>query len=729
MKKRNVGLMSFFLVCAVLIAVLSGGLVFRACGNEIPFTGAALEYYESLTDAGFPKSYAIPLTNLHLLHPEWNFVPIGIGDGWQTVIEKETKNPSVNVIHKSYPEYRHPSNDTLYDSGYYQASVGAVCYFMDPRNFLNEEDIFQFYDFSGSGHGEKQALDTIFAGTFMEASVLENGSCYAEYLVEVGEEIGIDPVYLAVKLRQEQGERGTSPIISGTCGSLLWQFYRDQTQTTDAGKPISPPADGHDEAELRSYDGYYNPFNISATGNGIFSIYLNAMKYAVKGTPEMADEWGGSPSWNTRWKALWGGAYFIQNKYISVGQSSVYLQKFNVASTDPKALYSHQYMTNVAGALSEGRTLYRSFVETEAIDSPCTFRIPVYSGMPEQPSADPANGNCKNLAPSVKRFSYQVSLTEPFTKDSDEEEITRALAFHNGDTLTVQGTLTHSYGDVRSLEYRWDNDGWTALSDSGEMDLSLPIHFSDYGEHILIIRGESAYDAASDDRKDNRYVLAVVFSVTVIPPPTVHLSFHVGNTVTDRAYYEGSEVTLPVWESATFVGWAASNGCLLPSGGSLLIENDVTCTAVFLDRFLLLDGAALSTGTDPKLRFYAAVPESLWNALAALPDGSVTVSANLYRNGMTLPSCKAEERTVSAADGTLWHRFSIDSPAIAGDDYRSLFQADFSIRVSYSDGTQKTFYASGQPFARTASDVARAALNDPAGAFSEAEKARLRAIA
>jgi len=257
MKKKTHRIISISLACVLLIS-LSMVLIFSVKGNSSPFTGEAAEYFEELVNQGFPEDYAISLTKLHLLHPKWTFVPLNVTDTnsgytWDHVIKKETDTPTINLVSSQniYSEYWHATNRNLYDAGYYQPSRKAVEYVMDPRNFLNESDIFQFYDLSDGVIASEDAVDAVLAGSFMENAILQNGKTYTEYLIEIGEEIGIDAVYLAVKLRQEQGINGNSPIISGACGSKLWEFYRDQKQMTDDGDPIIPPTSGKSQNEFQ----------------------------------------------------------------------------------------------------------------------------------------------------------------------------------------------------------------------------------------------------------------------------------------------------------------------------------------------------------------------------------------------------------------------------------------------------------------------------------------------
>ncbi|MBR5119352.1 MAG: hypothetical protein IKV02_00005, partial [Clostridia bacterium] len=220
------------------------------------FEGDAEVYYQELLNVGFPEDYARSLTELHLLHPNWSFTPLLITEGnplysWDYIIEQETKDPSLNLIssNENYLAYRHLFNLETYDSGYYQASQAAVEYFMDPRNFLNETDIFQFYNLSAVHNVGIEEVEAVLTNTFMENSSLENGKTFAEYFLEIGQELDVNPVYLAVKARQEQGVAGSSPVLSGECGTLLADYYANGTQTSESGNKVLAPSDGYTEEE------------------------------------------------------------------------------------------------------------------------------------------------------------------------------------------------------------------------------------------------------------------------------------------------------------------------------------------------------------------------------------------------------------------------------------------------------------------------------------------------
>lgn len=389
--KKFVSVISILL--SMLFVMSCGLMAVNAVESDSSESAEDAAYRKSLMDAGFPEDYARKLTKLHKQHPLWTFVPLdvtGLSNGkytWDYVIYMEAEeSPKRNLVANSeaYITMRDFSNFNLYDSGWWKASTAAVEYMMDPRNFLDEKQIFQFYDLSWSDTVTLAAVEAALSGTFMANAKLDDiysDMTYAEYFMKIGKELGASPVYLAAKVRNEQGVNGTSPLISGVCGDKLWYYYSNKITGSDGGKLINAPTSGHSEASLKAYNGYYNYFNIGASGTGYFSIYLGGMKEAQKGTESKAAEWGSDGAWNTRWKALYGGAYSATEKYIKDYQNTSYLQKFNVDARSSRNFWG-QYMQNLHGAHSAASTFYKSFKENSMLDLPYTFQIPVYKGMP-----------------------------------------------------------------------------------------------------------------------------------------------------------------------------------------------------------------------------------------------------------------------------------------------------------------------------------------------------------
>ena len=111
-------------------------------------------FEQKLTDEGFPESYKEALRELHYQHPNWEFKAYHTDLNWDTVIKEESL-PGKNTIPNSkslewlsfQPGAYNWSTDKfiVYDGSYWvTASQEAIEYYMDPRNFLDEQGIFQF---------------------------------------------------------------------------------------------------------------------------------------------------------------------------------------------------------------------------------------------------------------------------------------------------------------------------------------------------------------------------------------------------------------------------------------------------------------------------------------------------------------------------------------------------------------------------------------------------------
>ncbi|MBQ8310610.1 MAG: hypothetical protein IJX80_06335 [Clostridia bacterium] len=726
-------LIRFISVCLTLALLAS--ITFTVSGSTRYFSGDAENYYNSLLNAGFPEDYAISLTELHLLHPHWQFEPLLITEEastytWDYIIQKENhdaSNPENNLIFSSdtYKPYHHPFNKEIYDSAYYQVSDQGLEYFMDPRNFLNETDIFQFFDLSADESVTEEAVQAILIGTFMENAFLENGKPFAEYFVEIGNELGVNPIYLAVKARQEQGVGGTSPLISGKCGTVLADFYQNQTQETESGLQVLAPSEGYTADALTDLNGYYNFFNIGASGKGLFKIYHNAMTRAINGTSTMTDAWG-SPAWDTMWKSIYGGAYIIKNNYIDSYQNTIYLQKFNVDSRASSGNFWKQYMQNVSGAISEARTLYTAFASMGALDAECMFLIPVYGGMPTEASPDPANGDCSYVAKATEKYDYSVFLTSPLLVNTSNSAVYHTTDIYAGGVLKLDGTVDHSY-EVNAMEYRWDNGEWTAFSADGTVDLSLPVNFLAGSSHILSIRGVADYDHGQSAKKSNYHFLCAVLYVNVLAPPNIDVTLRNRGEQTVLTYPMGTLFPLPSYNEEHFYGWYGTDNTLHPAGSVTTVTEDITYEALYLGFEKQIGAALVFSDSDARLRFFSAIEKAAYDRLneIGLPlELYATVTAN-ERTVLTTPLLR---ETVTAF-GTEWIMLYTDTEAIDVKSAQTTYAVDFYAILSYTNGAELSLKANAEPFTRTAMEVANAALQDDETQYSDAIKEKLQQFA
>ena len=298
--------------------------------------------------AQFPANYQPALQALKEAHPNWTFVAQYTQLDWNTVIANEIINGR-SLVHKSLADY---CKEGAYDNGsWFYASEDILKYYMDPRNFLTEDTIFQFEQLTYNESCHTQAaIESFLSNTFMNSSQNAPGTSmtYATIFWAIGAEEGrkVSPFHLAARVLQEQGVNGGSQLISGT---------------------------------YPGYENYYNYFNVGATGTSDQEVIENGLRYAK------------DKNWNSAYYSILGGADVISANYIRKGQDTLYLQKFNVAPDSHYAPYTHQYMQNISAPTSEGKSMKRLYASANALDSTFVFKIPVYNNMPDSACAMPTS--------------------------------------------------------------------------------------------------------------------------------------------------------------------------------------------------------------------------------------------------------------------------------------------------------------------------------------------------
>lgn len=757
---KPAGCFTALIMAFILITMsVAGTLVVVAVDEAAAVTSsgsvaaAGDDYRAYLRGLGFPESYIEGLYELHLLHPSWSFEPLLVTElnskyTWSYCIKMETTdNPKRSLISRgdAFKAYRHPTNTTLYDTGWYQASTAAVEYFMDPRNFLNEKDIFQFEDLSFNETCTLSRVETALAGTFMEGAVLENGKTYAEYFYEVGQELGISPIHLASRARMEQGKTGGSSQISGLGGDKLWYYYSNGIQT-EGGGIVNAPSSGHSEAELKGYNGLYNFFNIDAAGTGRFAVLLGSMKAARTGTASMAAKWGGSPSWDTRWKSIYGGAYKLAGSYIANYQNTLYLQKWNVDTRSKTAKGSSrnfwgQYMQNIGGALSEARNSYVSLAADGSLDFAFNFVIPVYSGMPAS-CPDPAGGGCELYAVSNTKYHSQNQLSMYTDSPTAEDTYVRSATIRAtvGDTLTLGGSSLHSCLP-EAFEYSVDGGEWVAMEGTHDASWNItdsrfvgcnaeavPTRFSaalatgtlSPGAHTVAVRGRAGFEAEDLTTNSCRYYLIAEVRLSLAERGAV-VTIKGTDGERSESVTPGSSYQLPQAPAAApdcdapgmknyFVGWVVSVGTtepaggteqLMPAGASLIVARDLTVEPLYVCLGMRY-GASAKLDATSALRFNGIVGFDGYERLRELTAGRVScglIICPVPASGLTsLEPAELSRRSISykqtvtvgwrqTAGRGGYYAFSGDTDAIGTDGYALMYAATCYVKVTYADST------------------------------------------
>ncbi len=380
----------------------------------------------------FPASYQSALRALKDQHPTWTFVPMKTGLDWNTVIANEIGGGK-SLVYKSFPEY---TKEGAYDDGsWYYASKEILEYYMDPRNALVEDRIFQFEQltYNASYHTE-EALENFLKNTFMKGDKNAPGTSmtYAHIIWAIGaEEIRkVSPFHLASRIYQEQGQ-GTSALISGT---------------------------------YPGYEGYYNYFNVGATGTTTEQVIVSGLTYAKNA----------NPPWRDAYFSILGGADVISSNYIRKGQDTLYLQKYNVNPKGHYALYTHQYMQNISAPTSEAKTIRNLYRDAGALDSPFVFKIPVYENMTGEASAMPQSSN--NVVLQIPAGYDTTVYVDGIAHTAETRNGRQIVSVSTGDAA-AQSAVVYKYNEsgvptgmyVWTLDYKDGNYVETAQPELAEL--------------------------------------------------------------------------------------------------------------------------------------------------------------------------------------------------------------------------------------------------------------------
>ena len=329
------------------------------------------DYREYLKSIGFIDSYIEYLVTLHDKHPDWDFRVYktsldfngfinteydGIYKGWSLIEDTGRYFDGYKSIDSwSYDYLTDTFNNSFIGGGrnWYAANKQVIGYYLDPRNFLNERQIFMFETLSyNSQYHTREGVEAMLSNTFMIGFAdSEQEKTYVDAFMDAALKYNVSPYVLISRVIQEVGAYG-STIVSGT---------------------------------VSGYEGYYNFYNINATGE-TGSIITNGLEYAK----EMG--------WDSPYKAILGGGGFLAKDYINNGQDTLYLQKWDLIQPNEGR---HQYMQNIQAPSTESVKTYRAYNNMSLIDNAFVFMIPVYKNMPDStilPSSANPNNYLKDLS-------------------------------------------------------------------------------------------------------------------------------------------------------------------------------------------------------------------------------------------------------------------------------------------------------------------------------------------
>ena len=376
------------------------------------------EYVEYLVKKGFPKSYTDSLLALHKKYPRWKFEPFVTGLTWSAAVNGE-RNPHnkqliENNVQASFKCTCSSCKGVIQEaSNWVSASQTAVEYYMDPRNFLNEQYIFQFESTEFDQAQSIGAIEAILKGTWMYNSnityldaqgntitYLENEKPlkYSEAILRAAKDNNMSAYYLASKIVQEVGSASASNAggSKGTCAPYngIYNYYNIGANTgamdglnwangymktamdanlyegASTAKKLCTVPSGTSLYYCGEANGFYK---VTATVSG--TSYTG---YVAKSTVSAKTTYG--RPWSNPYKSIYYGAQYIYENF-SKYQFTGYLQKFNVNANSGK-LYYNEYMANVRAAASESYHTYKAYSDCGIMEMEKVFAIPVFINIP-----------------------------------------------------------------------------------------------------------------------------------------------------------------------------------------------------------------------------------------------------------------------------------------------------------------------------------------------------------
>lgn len=330
------------------------------CADYVQANVDVSKYAEEFKNAGFPESYYERLAVLKDLHPNWTFKAFKTNIDWNEAIKNESvvgisyiqvTDLNKGSIYISLDEGSYdPINKTYIvkeGSNWYAANKETVAYYLDPRNFLSEREIFMFENLNYNPNMQTlEVIQNVLKGT----DLYNYANVYLEAATYNGN--NINPVHLASSSKQE---------------------------VVLADGKLSDSANGTGKINDISYYNVYNLGAFSSCANPISCAIDFASGYIKNATPTTTYD----RPWTTIEASIKGGASNIAEKYINKNQNTLYFKKWNVTS-NTYGNYSNQYMTNIKAAISEGKSTYEAYSKIDGLlDSQIEFIIPVYENMPE----------------------------------------------------------------------------------------------------------------------------------------------------------------------------------------------------------------------------------------------------------------------------------------------------------------------------------------------------------
>lgn len=418
---------------------------------------------------------------------------------------------------------------------WYAPSLNTVKYYLDPRNFLNEKNIFMFEQLTYSGdYYTEEHIEKLLVGTFMyKAKVTgKENTTFARAFLDASKQNNISPYFLVPRVVQEIGSVRTT-MVSGT-----WTEFNNE------------------------YYGYYNFYNINASGSDRNDTIKNGLIYAKQ------------MGWDNEYDAIVEGAIFLSNNYISAGQDTAYFQKFDIYGP---CYGNHQFQQNIEAPYSESYKTYRGYSSTGMLSNNFIFLIPVYNNMPSSTGLDDSRNSNNYLrdltvnGTTIEGFDYLkeeytinvspliASIEIAATKASGKSSVTGTGPFKINDlTQTKEIVVTAENGSKKTYKI-------TVTKDE-----TIPISISEILNTMLVNSDGTYISSISLNTKASDFITR---ASEVDSKATTTVTNSSGEEKSDEVLATGDKVTITSGDeskSFTVVIYGDLNGDGIINSGDLL---------------------------------------------------------------------------------------------------------------------------------------------------------------
>ena len=281
----------------------------------------------------FPESYRQSLRYIHSLYSHWHFRIMYSNHSFEDAAKAYQKKALIASDKNSLIE----STKIIEGKVWRKANIDTVRYYLDPRNHLSASQSVMFEQQTLNKEETLNDARKMLADTFMTGMEPTSNKKWETLYYQAALKYNISLSNLIARAIVEQAAKETKSGGAGNIG-------------------------GHARGD-KSGKIYYNIFNIGANSGA-----QDGIDYAKK------------QGWDTREKAINGGADYLSRKYIQSGQDTLYLQRFDIHY---KNLGTHSYMTNIMAPVNEAKHMFDGYMNIKNENITRRLLIPVYLNMPK----------------------------------------------------------------------------------------------------------------------------------------------------------------------------------------------------------------------------------------------------------------------------------------------------------------------------------------------------------